>query len=255
MQMKRELEGRVAVVTGGSRGIGRASCVALSQAGASVVVNYLDEGIGVNRKDAGEVVNEISEQGGKAVAIAADVTDEEQVFRLAESAVSQFGKVDILVNNAAILRDKTVKKLSLQDWDAVIATNLTGVYLCCRAFLEALEASGKGTIVSMSSISARLGLFGQSNYAASKAGVIAFTKSLAKEVARKNVRVNAVAPGLVDTEMVRTIPEEHLSKMVEQVPLGRLARPEEIANVIVFLASDKASYITGQTIPVNGGWL
>lgn len=253
--MERDLDKRVAVVTGGSRGIGRATCLALAEAGASVVVNYLDEGIGVNRQDAEAVAQEIGSQGGCAVAVPADVTSEDDVYSLVESSLEYFGQVDILVNNAAILRDKTVKKMNLQEWNAVIATNLTSVYLCSHAFLEPLENSGKGAIVSMASISAQLGLFGQANYAASKGGIVAFTRVLAREVARKGIRVNAVAPGLVDTEMTRTIPEEPLNKMIEQVPLGRMAQPEEIANVIVFLVSDKSSYITGQTIALNGGWL
>ncbi|OIO92999.1 MAG: hypothetical protein AUJ92_13135 [Armatimonadetes bacterium CG2_30_59_28] len=253
--MSRELEGRVAVVTGGSRGIGKATCIAVAEAGASVVVNYLEEGIGVNRNDAENVVKEIVNAGGKAVAIPADVSNEDDVYAMTDEAVKQCGGGDVLINNAAILRDKTVKKMSLEDWDAVIGTNLTSVYLCSRAFLDPLEISGRGAIVSISSISAQMGFFGQANYAAAKGGIVAFTRVLAKEVARKNIRVNAVAPGLVATDMTQTIPEDHLCKMIEQIPMGRLARPEEIANVIVFLASDKSSFVSGQTIAVNGGWL
>ena len=255
MLMDRELEGRVAVITGGSRGIGKATCLAMAKAGAAVAVNYLEEGIGINRQDAEKVVKQIVDDGGKAIAVQADVSNEDQVQEMQEEVVKWLGRVDILVNNAGIVRDKTLKKMSLQDWEAVISTNLTGVYLCSRAFLAPLEAAGCGAIVSVSSISAQLGFFGQANYAAAKAGIVAFTRVLAREVAGKNIRVNAVSPGLVDTEMVKTIPEEYRHKMIEQIPMGRLARPEEIANVIVFLASDKASYITGQTISVNGGWV
>jgi 3-oxoacyl-[acyl-carrier protein] reductase len=184
--------------------------------------------------------------------VCADVRDLEQVEAMVESVVSHLGRLDILVNNAAILRDKTLKNLTSDMWQDVIDTNLTGVFNACKASANALQDGGR--IVSLASIAAAVGFFGQANYAAAKAGVVAITKVLSRELARKKITVNAVAPGVVLTEMGKSIPEETRKQMLTNIPLGRFGEPDEIANVVLFLCSNLASYVTGQTIHINGGW-
>jgi len=244
-----DLSGKTAIVTGGGTGLGRATATALHSAGANVIVNYFRDPGGVNEKGATEVASAL---GDRARAIAADVRDYASVCAMFDEAGATFGGVDMLVNNAAIIRDKTIKKMEHAEWQAVIDTNLTGVFNANKAAAEKLREGGR--IVSLASIAAVMGFFGQSNYAAAKAGVIAMTKVLSRELARKKITVNAVAPGVVLTEMGKTIPEEQRAKMLEQIPLGRFGEPTELANVILFLCSDLASYVTGQTIHVNGGW-
>ncbi|MHB0857919.1 MAG: SDR family oxidoreductase [Anaerolineae bacterium] len=244
-----DLSGKTALVTGGGQGLGAATSLALSRAGASVVINYFEEGEGANRLRAEETVSQLP---CPAVALQADVRDGEQVRLLVNEAVERYGSLDIVINNAAILRDRTLKRMSDDDWHAVIDTNLTGVFNVCRACTQVLAEGGR--IVNLASISAIVGFFGQTNYAAAKAGVIGLTKVLAKELARRNITVNAVAPGVVLTDMGRSIPEDVRAEMIKSVPLGRFGEPEEIANVILFLCSDLASYVTGQIIQVNGGW-
>lgn len=244
-----DLGGKVALVTGGGRGLGRAAAECLSAAGADVVVNYLPDAGGENEKLAREVVRGL---GGRVLALAADVSDPQQVNAMMEEIRERFGRLDVVVNNAAIVRDRTVKKMTDEEWRAVIDTDLTGVFNVCRA-ASAIMSDG-GRIVNLASISGVVGLFGQANYAAAKAGVIALTKVLAKELASRRINVNAVAPGVVLTDMGKTIPEEIRAGMLAQIPMRRFGEPEEIAHVILFLASDLASYITGQTIHVNGGW-
>jgi 3-oxoacyl-[acyl-carrier protein] reductase len=244
-----DLTGKTAIVTGASQGIGLATAQSLHSAGANVVINYFEEGEGKNKSLAQRVVTDLGE---RAMAAAADVRSPQQLTEMVANTTGQFGALDILINNAGILRDRSFKKMSDQEWQDVIDTNLTGVFNSCKAAQESL-ADG-GAIVNVSSLAAVMGFFGQANYAAAKAGVITLTKVLSKEFARKNIRVNAVAPGVVDTEMGMSIPEENRNMMLTNIPLARFAQPREIADVILFLCSDLASYVTGQTIHVNGGW-
>lgn len=244
-----DLSNKTAIVTGSSQGIGLATAAALHAAGANVVINYFEEGQGQNKAKADGVVQRFGE---RAISAAADVREPEQLATMVAAAVEKFGSLDILVNNAGIIRDKSFKKMSGDDWQAVIDTNLTGVFNACKAVVESLAEGG--TIVNVSSLSAVTGFFGQANYATAKAGVMTFTKVLSKELARKNIRVNAIAPGVVNTEMGESIPEENRKAMIAQIPLGRFAETEEIANTILFLCSDLSSYMTGQTLHVNGGW-
>jgi len=243
------LSGKTAIVTGSSQGIGLATAQTLHAAGANVVINYFEEGTGQNKSLADKVVADL---GQRAIAVAADVRDREQLDAMVAATIDKFGSLEILVNNAGILRDRSFKKMSQEDWQAVIDTNLTGVFNSCKAVVESL-ADG-GAIINVSSLSAVTGFFGQANYSTAKAGIMAFTKVLSKELARKNIRVNAVAPGVVDTEMGQSIPEENRQQMMKQIPLARFAQPKEISDVILFLCSDLSSYVTGQTIHVNGGW-
>lgn len=244
-----DLSGKTAIVTGSSQGIGLATAQALHDAGANVVINYFEDREGKNQALADSVVRDL---GDRAIALAADVRFPDQLAHMVARTVGMFGGLNILVNNAGILRDKSFKKMEQNEWQDVIDTNLTGVFNSCKAAVEHL-AEGSA-IVNVASLSAVTGFFGQANYASAKAGVITLTKVLSKELARKNIRVNAIAPGVVDTEMGKSIPEENRKAMIANVPLGRFAEPGEIADVIVFLCSDMASYVTGQTIHVNGGW-
>ncbi len=243
------LEGKTAIVTGSSQGLGESTATALHDAGANVVINYFSDGGGVNKALADGVVRKLGE---RAIAMAADVRKRPELEAMADKAIAEFDSLDIVVNNAAVLRDRTIKKMTDEEWAAVIDTNLTGVFNMNKVAAEKLSEGGR--IVSMSSVAGVLGVFGQVNYSSAKAGVIAMTKVLSKELARKNITVNAVAPGVVLTEMGKSIPEKARDIMLAQIPLGRFAEPEEISNTILFLCSDLASYITGQTLHVNGGW-
>ena len=242
-----DLTGKTAIVTGGGQGIGLATAQSLHTAGANVVINYFPDD--TNKAIAEKVVADFGE---RAMANAADVRDPEQLADMATATTNQFGSLDIMVNNAGILRDRSFKKMSQSEWQDVIDTNLTGVFNGCKAVVESL--SDNGSIVNVASLSAVTGFFGQANYASAKAGVMTLTKVLSKELARKNIRVNAVAPGVVDTEMGQSIPEENRKAMIANVPLGRFAEPREIGDVVLFLCSDLATYVTGQTIHINGGW-
>ncbi|MFN6109093.1 MAG: 3-oxoacyl-ACP reductase family protein [Planctomycetota bacterium] len=244
-----DLKGKTAIVTGGGQGIGRAIATALHSAGANVVVNYFAAAAGRNRELAEGFARELGE---RAVAAVADVRNPAELAGLVEIAVSRFGGLDFLVNNAGILRDKSFRKMTSGDWQDVIDTNLTGVFNACQAAAEKLRDGG--AIVNVASLSAAMGFFGQANYASAKAGVVTLTKVLSKELARRNIRVNAVAPGVINTEMGQSIPEENRKVMLTNIPLGRFGEPEEIANVVLFLCSDLASYVTGQTVHINGGW-
>ena len=244
-----DLTGKTAIVTGSGQGIGRSTAEALHEAGANIVINYFEDSEGKNRALAEGVVSDL---GSRAMPLAADVRHMDQLDHMVAKTVGSFGSLDILVNNAGILRDKSFKKMSHQEWSDVIDTNLTGVFNCCKAVLDSINENG--AIINISSLAAVMGFFGQANYATAKAGIITFTKVLSKELSRKNIRVNAVAPGVVNTEMGMSIPEENRKAMLTQIPLGRFAEIEEIADVILFLCSDMASYVTGQTIHVNGGW-
>lgn len=244
-----DLKNKTAIVTGAGTGLGRATATMLHRAGANVVINYFDDSDGINKGCADNVIAELDD---RAIAGAADVRVVGEVEAMFDSASETFGSVDIVVNNAGIIRDRTIKKMSDAEWQAVIDTNLTGVFNVSRCASERLNDGGR--IISLASIAAVMGFFGQANYAAAKAGVIAMTKVLSRELARRNITVNAVAPGVVLTEMGKTIPQEQRAKMLEQIPLARFGEANELANVILFLASDLASYVTGQTIHVNGGW-
>jgi 3-oxoacyl-[acyl-carrier protein] reductase len=236
-------------VTGAGQGLGAAIAQALHRAGATVVVNYFADADGLNQRRAEAVAAALGE---RAVDIAADVRSPEQLAAMVERVVTRFGRLDIVVNNAGILRDKTLKNMSSADWQAVIDTNLTGVFNVCKAVVPALAEGGR--IVNLASIAGAVGFFGQANYAAAKAGVVGLTKVLSREAARRNITVNAVAPGVVLTEMGKSIPEAVRTEMLKNIPLNRFAEPREIADVVLFLASPLASYVTGQTIHVNGGW-
>ncbi len=244
-----DLTGRTAIVTGSSQGLGLATAKLLYEAGANVVINDFDEGRGVNAKKAAEAAESM---GGQGLAHLADVRDLAAMDRLADQVIERFGSFDILVNNAGILRDKTAKKMLPEDWQSVIDTNLTGVFHGCKVATGKMANGGR--IVNLASISAIIGFFGQANYAAAKAGVIGLTKVMSKELASRQITVNAVAPGVVLTEMGKSIPEESRKVMLSQIPLNRFGNPEEIAQVILFLCSPLASYMTGQTLHVNGGW-
>lgn len=244
-----DLSGKTALVTGGGQGLGRATVDALAAAGANVVVNYFADPEGINRGRADETVQRI---GPQALAIEADVRSLEQVESMIRQTMDRFGRLDIVVNNASILRDRTLKKLPPDEWQAVIDTNLSGVYHVLKAAAPSLSDGGR--VVNLASVSAVVGFFGQSNYAAAKAGVIGLTKVLSRELAVRRITVNAVAPGVILTEMGKSIPEEVRAEMLKSIPLGRFGRPEEIAGVILFLCSELASYVTGQVLHVNGGW-
>ena len=245
-----DLTGKTAIITGAGQGIGLATAKALHGAGANVVINYFEDDGGRNRELADGVVAEL---GSRSIGLAADVRNPDQLVEMNQKTIDQFGGgLDILVNNAGILRDRSFKKMSQMEWSDVIDTNLTGVFNSCKASLPFLNDGG--AIVNVASLSAVTGFFGQSNYAAAKAGVVTLTKVLSKELARQKIRVNAVAPGVVDTQMGQSIPEENRKAMLTNIPLNRFAEPTEIGDVILFLASDLSSYVTGQTIHVNGGW-
>ena len=241
------LEGQVAIVTGASRGIGRAIAFALASEGANVVVNYAS-----SAGAAEEVVAEIKASGGEAIAIHADVSQEAQVDGLFKSAIDAWGRVDILVNNAGITRDTLLLRMKLADWQSVIDLNLTGVFLATRAVSKIMLKQKSGRIINIASVAGQMGNPGQGNYSAAKAGVIGFTKTVAKELASRGITVNAVAPGFIATDMTADL--ANTDEILKFIPLGRYGKPEEIAGMVRFLASDPAAaYITGQVFNVNGG--
>jgi len=240
------LQGKVAIVTGSSRGIGRETAIALGKEGAKVVVNY------ASASDAAdEVVKIIKDNGSEAIAVKADVSKEEEVNQLIKTTLDQFKQIDILVNNAGITRDTLLLRMKLEDWQKVIDLNLTGVFLCTKAVLKPMIKQKSGRIVNITSVAGLMGNPGQANYSAAKAGVIGFTKTVAKEVATRGITVNAVAPGFIETDMTHSLNNEEILKLI---PLSRFGQPQEIAGMIRFLASDPAgAYITGQVFNVDGG--
>ena len=241
------LLGRVAVVTGGSRGIGSSIARELARSGADVVVNY------VRGADAAAgVVADIVAEGGSATAEPGDVSNYEDVAAMFERIKGRYGRLDVLVNNAGILRDRTFKKMTITDWHEVIDTNLTSVMNCCHAAVPMLLENGWGRIVNISSFVGQMGSFGQSNYAAAKAGLLGFTKSLAIELARSNITVNAVCPGFVETEMWNSVPPKIQEKILDRIPMHRVAKADEIARGVRFLTVE-GDYMTGQSLNINGG--
>ena len=242
------LENKVALVTGGSRGIGRAVALELAARGAAVVVNY-----NKSPEAADEVVKKIQEAGGKAASFQADVSDIKQAEALVKFAVETFGDLSILVNNAGITKDTLIMMMSETDWDSVINTNLKSTFNCSKAAVKHMLRKRVGRIINMASVAGQMGNAGQTNYSASKGGQIAFTKALAREVASRNITVNAVAPGFVDTEILDAMTPETLAAALKMVPLARKGKPEEIAYAVAFLASDQAAYITGQVLGIDGG--
>ena len=248
MEATLSLEGKVAVVTGASRGIGRAIALELARRGAAVVVNY-------NRaaEKAQEVVEAIRSAGGQAEPFQANVAEFAQAKALIDFAIKTFGGIHILVNNAGITRDNLIMLMKEDDWDAVIDTNLKGTFNCSKAAVRPMMRKRWGRIINISSVAGQIGNPGQTNYSASKAGQIGFTKALAREVASRNITVNAIAVGYIETDIWEGVPEEAREQILNMIPLGRKGEPEEVAYAVAFLASDQAAYITGQVLGVNGG--
>jgi 3-oxoacyl-[acyl-carrier protein] reductase len=247
-----ELEGKVSLVTGASRGIGKAIALKLASLGSKVAVNYVAIEAS-NKVDADNAVESIIRLGKEAIAVEADVRDSEAVKAMVEQVTDKWSKIDILVNNAGINRDTLLLRMSDDAWDDVINTNLRGAYLCTKFALRSMMRQEWGRIISVASVVGRVGNAGQSNYAASKGGIIAFTKSVAREMASRNITVNAVAPGFIVTEMTDKLPSERKEAMLAMIPLQRLGQPEDVAELVAFLASEKAGYITGQVITIDGG--
>ncbi len=242
------LEGRTAVVTGGSRGLGKAIALELAKRGANVAVNYVN-----SAKAAENVVDEIKSMGRDAFAIQADISNHEQAGNLIKTAAEKFEKLDILVNNAGITKDKLIMMMKEEDWDEVQAINLKGTFNCSKAAVKLMMRKRYGRIINITSVSGQMGNAGQTNYSASKAGQIGFTKALAREIAPRNITVNAIAAGFVETDIWDGVPEEMKENVMKLIPLGRKGEPEEIGYAVAFLASEEASYITGQCLAVDGG--
>lgn len=242
------LTDQVAVVTGASRGIGRAIALDLAKQGAKIIVNFAG-----NEERAKEVVEEIQALGSEAVSVRADVSNTEEVANMMKIAIDTFGKIDILVNNAGITKDNLLMRMKEDEWDAVIRTNLKGVFVCTKAVTRQMVRQRYGRIINIASVVGVIGNPGQANYVAAKAGVIGFTKTAAKELAARNITVNALAPGFIETDMTYVLAEETKQEMLKLIPLARFGQAKDIANAVSFLASEQSSYITGQTIQIDGG--
>jgi 3-oxoacyl-[acyl-carrier protein] reductase len=242
-----KLEGKVALITGGAQGIGRAIALLLAREGARVAISD------INLEKAHETCREVEALGGQAVAIGGNVADAGSAEAMVEQAVEKFGGLDILVNNAGITRDGVLLRMKEEDWDSVMAVNLKGAFHCTRTALRCFLKRKGGKIVNLASVTGEMGNAGQSNYAASKAGLIGFTKSVAREYASRNIQVNAVAPGFIDTAMSQAIPQKERDFLIKQIPMERPGRPQDVAEAVLFLVSPAADYITGQVLNVNGG--
>ncbi len=242
------LDGKVAMVTGASRGIGRSVAIALAKAGAKVIINYAG-----NVVAAQEVKDLIDAAGGQSMIVQADVASDEAVGAMVKDTMDAFGQIDILVNNAGITRDNLLMRMKEGDWDAVMNTNLKGVFVCTKAVSRVMMKQKSGKIINMTSVVGIMGNAGQANYAAAKAGVIGFTKSMAKELATRGITVNAVAPGFINTDMTAVLSDQLKDELATKIPVGRLGNPEDVAAAVLFLVSDAANYITGQTLNVDGG--
>ena len=238
--------GRVAIVTGASRGIGRAIALRLAAAGARIVA-------GARADHVHSVVGEIEAAGGTAVGVTLEVTESASVSGMVQAALDRFGRIDVLVNNAGIVRDQLLLRMKPEEWDAVIATNLTAAFACCRAVLRPMVKQRSGRIVNIGSVVGQTGNPGQANYAASKAGLVGFTRSLALEVASRGITANVVAPGMIETDMTAALDERARDALCSRIPMRRLGTPDDVAGAVCFLVSDEASYITGQVLSVNGG--
>lgn len=242
-----KLENKVALVTGGAQGIGRAIALLLVREGAKVAISD------VNLARVQETSEEIQAQGREALAVGGNVANAQEAEAMVQKTMEKFGRIDILVNNAGITRDQVLLRMKEEDWDSVLSVNLKGIFNCTKAALRPLLKQKGGKIINIASVTGQMGNAGQANYAASKAGVIGFTKSIAREYASRNIQVNAVAPGFIDTAMTQAIPQKDRDFLIQQIPAGRLGTPEDIAEAVVFLASPAADYITGQVLGVNGG--
>jgi len=241
-----DLNNKVAIVTGSGRGIGRAIALRLARAGASIIANDVDKG-------AEEVTSEILSTGKQSQAVMADVSSPQDVAKLVAAATTTYGRIDILVNNAGINRDQLLIRMTDEDWDKVINIDLKSVFLCTRAVLRPMIKQRWGRIISISSIVGLIGNAGQANYASAKAGIIGFTRSVAREVASRGITANAIAPGFIDTEMTQKLPKNQRQELISRIPSGRLGSPEDVASAVCFLASQEAAYITGQVLTVDGG--
>ncbi len=241
------LKDKVAIVTGSARGIGKDIALRLAKEGAKVIVTD------INLEGCQEVVDSFKDFDGKGLAVKCDVTKSDEVVSLVEKTVEEFGKIDILVNNAGITMDSSLKKMTEDQWDKVIDVNLKSVFLCCKYASAKMAENNWGRIINISSLAGVEGNFGQTNYSASKAGIIGITKTLSKELGRKNITVNAVAPGFINTEMTAKIPEKIVEKLLAAIPLGRKGEPEEVAAAVAYLASEEAGFVTGTTLNINGG--
>ena len=242
------IAGKNVLITGGSRGIGKEIAIEFSKYGVNVAISYIN-----NKEKAQEVIDEIEKNGAKGIAIKADVSKEEDVLNMVEIINNSLGQIDILVNNAGITKDNLIIRMKTEEWDDVIDTNLKGTYLCTKSVVRGMMKRRYGKIINIASVVGITGNFGQGNYSASKAGVIGFTKSMAKELASRGVNVNAVAPGFIETDMTKNLKQDVKDSLVKSIPMGRPGKPKDIANIVVFLASEKSDYITGQVINVDGG--
>ncbi len=242
------LNGKNALVTGGTRGIGKAIALELSRNGVNVAISYIN-----NKEKAEEVVYEIEKNGVRGMAVQANISKEKDALNMVDIVDSKFGSIDILINNAGITRDNLIIRMKTEEWDDVIETNLKGTYLCTKFTVKGMMKRRYGKIINIASIVGITGNFGQGNYSASKAGVIGFTKSMAKELASRGINVNAIAPGFIRTDMTEILKDDIKDSLVKSIPMGRIGKPKDIANIVVFLASEESDYITGQVINVDGG--
>lgn len=242
-----ELLGKVALVTGSAQGIGKAIALLLAEKGADVVVSD------INLEKAQETANEIEGKGRRSIALKVDVADPNEVEQMVETIIEKFSRIDILVNNAGITRDRLLLRMSPEDWDAVLNVNLKGVFNCTKSVIKYMSKQRSGKIVNIASVVGLMGNVGQANYAASKAGVIGFTKTIAREFAQRGININAIAPGYIQTQMTEVLPEKVKEELLRLIPMGRLGQPEDVAQAVLFLVSEASSYVTGQVLNVNGG--